>query len=297
MLLNGASPPSWAGAREPPKASNAVTPEGIGLSLKSIRTDQDAAMKLSTVSRCIDILSDSLGKMPFFVYDSVSRQRVPDHDILPLLAIRPNRLQSAFVFRKQMEAERVCNGNGIAWIQRDPRSLKPTALFPIPSQEAGDPLALLQDQALALALDGVQDPGNLGTIIRIADWFGISTLICSDDTVDAWNPKVVQATMGSLSRVNIIYTSLPALLDRLPGDYPVYGTFLDGKNIYAEPLTPGGLIIMGNEGNGISDEVRQRVNRRLLIPDFHQGETADSLNVAIATAITCSEFRRRGSQV
>ena len=120
-------------AREPPKASNAVTPEGIGLSLTSIRTDQDAAMKLSTVSRCIDILSDSLGKMPFFVYDSVSRQRVPDHDILPLLAIRPNRLQSAFVFRKQMEAERVCNGNGIAWIQRDPRSLKPTALFPIPS--------------------------------------------------------------------------------------------------------------------------------------------------------------------
>ena len=103
--------------------------------------------------------------------------------------------------------------------------------------------------------------------------------------------------MGSLSRVNIIYTSLPALLDRLPGDYPVYGTFLDGKNIYAEPLTPGGLIIMGNEGNGISDEVRQRVNRRLLIPDFHQGDTADSLNVAIATAITCSEFRRRGSQV
>ena len=171
------------------------------------------------------------------------------------------------------------------------------ALFPIPSQEAGDPLALLQDQALALALDGVQDPGNLGTIIRIADWFGISTLICSDDTVDAWNPKVVQATMGSLSRVNIIYTSLPALLDRLPGDYPVYGTFLDGKNIYAEPLTPGGLIIMGNEGNGISDEVRQRVNRRLLIPDFHQGDTADSLNVAIATAITCSEFKRRGSQV
>ena len=171
------------------------------------------------------------------------------------------------------------------------------ALFPIPSQEVSDPLAMLQDQALALALDGVQDPGNLGTIIRIADWFGISTLICSDDTVDAWNPKVVQATMGSLARVNIIYTSLPDLLDRLPDDYPVYGTFLDGKNIYTEPLTSGGLIIMGNEGNGISDEVRQRVNRRLLIPDFHQGETADSLNVAIATAITCSEFRRRGSQV
>jgi TrmH family RNA methyltransferase len=167
------------------------------------------------------------------------------------------------------------------------------ALFPIPSQDTSDPLTLLDNQTLAIALDGVQDPGNLGTIIRIADWFGISTLICSEDTADAWNPKVVQATMGSLARVNIIYTSLTDLLDSLPDTYPVYGTFLDGKDIYAEELTPDGLIIMGNEGNGISDKVRQRINRRLLIPDFHQGETADSLNVAIATAITCSEFRRR----
>ena len=167
------------------------------------------------------------------------------------------------------------------------------ALFPIPSQTSADPLNLLNDQTLALALDGVQDPGNLGTIIRIADWFGIDTLICSEDTADAWNPKVVQATMGSLARVTILYTSLPSLLDRLPDTYPVYGTFLDGQNIYTEQLTPGGLIIMGNEGNGISEEVRQRINRRLLIPDFHQGDTADSLNVAIATAITCSEFRRR----
>ena len=167
------------------------------------------------------------------------------------------------------------------------------ALFPIPSQTSADPLNLLNDQTLALALDGVQDPGNLGTIIRIADWFGINTLICSEDTADAWNPKVVQATMGSLARVTILYTSLPSLLDRLPDTYPVYGTFLDGQNIYTEQLTPGGLIIMGNEGNGISEEVRQRINRRLLIPDFHQGDTADSLNVAIATAITCSEFRRR----
>ena len=146
---------------------------------------------------------------------------------------------------------------------------------------------------LTLALDGVQDPGNLGTIIRIADWFGISTIICSEDTVDAWNPKVVQATMGSIARVNIIYINLPEFLDSLPADFPVYGTFLDGDNIYTQELTREGLIIMGNEGNGISDAVRAKVNRRLLIPDFHQGETADSLNVAIATAITCSEFRRR----
>ena len=146
---------------------------------------------------------------------------------------------------------------------------------------------------LSLALDGVQDPGNLGTIIRIADWFGISTIICSEDTVDAWNPKVVQATMGSIARVNIIYLNLPDFLDTLPADFPVYGTFLDGENIYTQELTPNGLIIMGNEGNGISEAVRSKVNRRLLIPDFHQGPTADSLNVAIATAITCSEFRRR----
>ncbi len=167
------------------------------------------------------------------------------------------------------------------------------ALFPIPSQKADDPQIMLNEQTLTLALDGVQDPGNLGTIIRIADWFGINTLICSEDTADAWNPKVVQATMGSLARINIIYTSLPTLLDRLPDNYPVYGTFLDGKNIYTEQLSANGLIIMGNEGNGISEEIRQRVSHRLLIPDFHQGETADSLNVAIATAITCSEFRRR----
>ena len=164
------------------------------------------------------------------------------------------------------------------------------ALFPLPSVNS---LPSSVNSELSLALDGVQDPGNLGTIIRIADWFGISTIICSEDTVDAWNPKVVQATMGSIARVNIIYNNLPDFLDSLPADFPVYGTFLDGDNIYTQELTREGLIIMGNEGNGISEAVRAKVNRRLLIPDFHQGETADSLNVAIATAITCSEFRRR----
>ena len=189
------------------------------------------------------------------------------------------------------------------------------ALFPIPSQNCELPArpegALSSERIvncelqivncelqivnceLSIALDGIQDPGNLGTIIRIADWFGISNIICSEDTVDAWNPKVVQATMGSIARVNIIYNNLPEFLDTLPSDFPVYGTFLDGENIYTQELTPHGLIIMGNEGNGISDAVRAKVNRRLLIPDFHQGETADSLNVAIATAITVSEFRRR----
>ena len=163
------------------------------------------------------------------------------------------------------------------------------ALFPLP--EGGRPE--VGSHELALALDGVQDPGNLGTIIRIADWFGIATIVCSEDTADAWNPKVVQATMGSIARVNIIYTELPAWLDALPADFPVYGTLLDGEDIYRQPLTAHGLIVMGNEGNGISEAVRRRVSHRLLIPDFHQGDTADSLNVAIATAITCSEFRRR----
>ena len=165
-------------------------------------------------------------------------------------------------------------------------------LFPIPPQTTATNFG----GALVLALDGVQDPGNLGTIIRIADWFGIETIICSEDTADAWTPKVIQATMGSIARVNIIYTNLLDFLDTLPPDFPIYGTLLDGENIYSEPLSEEGLIIMGNEGNGISEAVRTKTNRKLLIPDFHQGETADSLNVAIATAITCSEFRRRRAQ-
>lgn len=164
------------------------------------------------------------------------------------------------------------------------------ALFPIPDHAAS---TAFQPSALSLALDGVQDPGNLGTIIRIADWFGIKTIYCSEDTVDAWNPKVVQATMGSIARINIIYIDLPELLDTLPDSFPVYGTLLDGEDIYQQPLSENGLIIMGNEGNGISEAVRTRINHRLLIPSFSQGDTAESLNVAIATAITCSEFRRR----
>ena len=163
------------------------------------------------------------------------------------------------------------------------------ALFPIPDEQT----SISSQNSLSLLLDNVQDPGNLGTIIRIADWFGIETIYCSIGTVDAWNPKVVQATMGSIARVHIIYVDPQQLFDCLPDDFPVYGTFLEGDNIYTQQLTQHGIIVMGNEGNGISDAVRHRVTRKLLIPDFHKGDTADSLNVAIATAITCSEFRRR----
>ena len=145
---------------------------------------------------------------------------------------------------------------------------------------------------LSLALDGVQDPGNLGTIIRIADWFGIQTIYCSEDTADCYNPKVVQATMGSLAHVHIIYTDLEALIKS--AHCPIYGTLLDGQNIYEQQLSPEGIIVMGNEGNGISPAIRQLVTHKLLIPNYNtSGETAESLNVAIATAITCAEFRRR----
>ncbi len=172
------------------------------------------------------------------------------------------------------------------------------ALFELPEDKAepADVLPLLRaenDQQLSLALDGVQDPGNLGTIIRVADWFGIEEIFCSLNTADAYSPKVIQATMGSIARVRVHYTDLEQLIRHLPSGYPVYGTLLDGEDIYSQQLTRGGLIVMGNEGNGISPAIRPLINHRLLIPNYPKGRsTADSLNVAIATAITCAEFRR-----
>lgn len=150
------------------------------------------------------------------------------------------------------------------------------------------------DNQLVLALDGVQDPGNLGTIIRIADWFGIENIFCSHETADCWNPKVVQATMGSIARVKLHYLNLNELIDHLPVDYPIYATLLDGNNIYSQELSHHGMIVMGNEGNGISSQLRTKINRKLLIPNYPpERETAESLNVAIATSIVCAEFRRR----
>lgn len=151
-------------------------------------------------------------------------------------------------------------------------------------------------KALCLALDGVQDPGNLGTIIRIADWFGIEHIFCSSGTADVYNPKAVQATMGALARVQIHYCNLETLIQSLGPDTPVYGTFLDGENIYSQHLSACGLIVMGNEGNGISAEIEKRINRKLFVPNYPQGSrTSESLNVAAATAIVCAEFRRRMS--
>lgn len=173
------------------------------------------------------------------------------------------------------------------------------ALFELPKEKAEteDVISSIlsdDDEKLSLALDGVQDPGNLGTIIRVADWFGIEDIFCSENTVDAYSPKVIQATMGSIARVKVHYTNLEQLIHSLPNEYPVYGTLLDGEDIYSQKLTRGGLIVMGNEGNGISPAIRPLVNHRLLIPNYpKERSTADSLNVAIATAITCAEFRRQ----
>ena len=150
--------------------------------------------------------------------------------------------------------------------------------------------------SLCLALDDVQDPGNLRTIVRLADWFGIEHIICSQNTVDVYNPKTIQATMGGIARVKVHYTSLPDFIRSLGEDIPVFGTFLNGKNMYEQPLTANGLIVMGNEGNGIGKEVETLINRKLYIPNYPQGkETSESLNVAIATAVICAEFRRQAA--
>lgn len=148
---------------------------------------------------------------------------------------------------------------------------------------------------LVVALDRVQDPGNIGTIVRLCDWMGVRNILASRDTVDVFNPKAVQATMGSIARVQVHYVDLVETLQALSSaGMPVYGTFLDGQDLYSTPLSISGIIVMGNEGSGISDTVAHIVNRRLFIPPYPaNAETAESLNVAIATALTLSEFRRR----
>ena len=148
---------------------------------------------------------------------------------------------------------------------------------------------------LVLALDRVQNPGNLGTIIRLADWFGIGDIVCSEECADCFNPKVVQATMGAIIRVRVHYTDLAAwLAEQRQAGIPTYGTFLDGENIYSATLSTSGIIVMGNEGRGIGDECAASITRRLFIPPYPADRHgSESLNVAIATAVICSEFRRR----
>ena len=158
-------------------------------------------------------------------------------------------------------------------------------------------------EKLTLVLDNIKDPGNLGTIIRVADWFGIDNIICSKETVDAFNPKVVQATMGSIARVNLHYTDLIDFLEEFKKDlptnlkFPLYGALLEGAAIYRQQLTPNGFIVIGNESKGISAELLPFITDKISIPSFSHsksdGGEAESLNAAIATSIICSEFRRR----
>jgi TrmH family RNA methyltransferase len=148
---------------------------------------------------------------------------------------------------------------------------------------------------LSLALEDIQDPGNLGTIIRIADWFGIKNIICSNNTVDVYNPKVIQSTMGAIARVNVTYTNLHNFLESaVKNKIPVYGTFMSGKNLFTEEFETSGIIVLGNEGKGLSDEIEEIVTDKVNIPSYPQeDDTSESLNVAMAASIVCAEFRRR----
>ena len=149
----------------------------------------------------------------------------------------------------------------------------------------------IQNHGLQLALDDIRDPGNLGTIIRLCDWFGIKQLLCSKDTVEVYNPKVVQATMGSLTRVQINYVDLESVLAK--SKLPIFGTFMDSASIYDCELPREGIIVMGNEANGISDKITKIINKKITIPRFGDIQQTESLNVATAAAIILSEFRRK----
>ncbi len=160
------------------------------------------------------------------------------------------------------------------------------AVFYIPES------AKINTDGLIMALDDVRDPGNLGTIIRLCDWFGIQDLVCSQETVDCFNPKVIQATMGSITRVNITYLDLEKFLTLQKPNTTIFGTFMDGNTIYSESLPEKAIIIMGNEANGISKTIADTINQRITIPQFGSNQKTESLNVATAAAIVLSEFRR-----
>lgn len=207
-----------------------------------------------------------------------------------LLVATPNWLDK----QKNIPAERIETASPDelkhASLLQNPQDV--LGIFKIP--EYNNTLASEATDSLVLALDDVQDPGNLGTIVRIADWFGIKDIFCTKGTADIYNPKAVQATMGAIARVRIHYVDLAEKIEELPASVPVYGTFLEGETIYDTRLSSTGIIIMGNEGNGISKEIAQAVTRKLYIPSWPKGEpTSESLNVAVATAVVCSEFRRR----
>lgn len=163
---------------------------------------------------------------------------------------------------------------------------KVLAVFSMPVTEA------LQLNGLTLVLDDVRDPGNLGTIIRLCDWFGVENILCSKETVDCYNPKVVQATMGSLARVQVHYLDLQPFLEVHGKSMPVYGTFMNGDTIYKTSLKENALVVLGNEANGISEVIESLTTHRISIPKFGKLQKTESLNVATAAAICLSEWRR-----
>ncbi len=153
--------------------------------------------------------------------------------------------------------------------------------------------SVIDNTKLIVALDNVRDPGNLGTIIRLCDWFGVTDLVCNTETVDCYNPKVVQATMGSLTRVDVHYVALEKYLSEL-NSIPVYGTFMTGDNVYTTPLdATKGILVLGNEANGISEQIEAKVTQKISIPKFGAIQKTESLNVAMATSIVLSEFKRK----
>ncbi|AXG69904.1 tRNA (guanosine(18)-2'-O)-methyltransferase [Kordia sp. SMS9] len=151
-------------------------------------------------------------------------------------------------------------------------------------------VAAAETEGLIVALDAIRDPGNLGTIIRLCDWFGVKQLVCSETTVDCYNPKVIQATMGSLTRVNVLYTNLSTYLSKT--NLPVFGAFMDGENVYKANLPKDGILVMGNEANGVSDEISNLITEKIAIPRFGDMQQTESLNVAMATGILLNEFKR-----
>jgi len=150
----------------------------------------------------------------------------------------------------------------------------------------------IDESKLLVGLDNVRDPGNLGTIIRLCDWFGVTDLICNSETVDCYNPKVVQATMGSLTRVNVTYLKLEDFLSEK--NIPVFGTFMEGDNLYTTDVdTTSGIVVLGNEANGVSEQIEKLVTQKITIPKFGAVQKTESLNVAMATSIILSEFKRQ----
>lgn len=236
------------------------------LELKKNRKEEQAF-----VAEGHKLVGDLLGHFPcrLLVATRAWLDRNPDVEAMEIIEVNQEELTRASLLKTPQEV--------LAVFEQPEYSIQPEVV----------------ERSLCLALDDVQDPGNLGTIIRLADWFGIEHIFCSLGTVDVYNPKTVQATMGALARVKLHYVDLPSIIASMPS-VPIYGTFLDGNNIYAETLSVNGLIIMGNEGKGVSPEVAKLVNKRLYVPNYpSERVTSESLNVAVATAVVCAEFRRR----